>query len=176
MFRPIVCRTNKRRLPFVTTLLVAAVFITAAADSADAAQPKLKAVVLSGAEPVATLGRYQDDGSYVLTAVGTWETNFPQVVPVRQYKGRSEKLVWLPTEKTARLWQAFTPTINCRLCTAYGILTLRHFRQSTEAVRIDHAGHSPTDQAQIAYAVDRKMLASFDRPVVKSLIVVAREV
>jgi len=37
----------------------------------------------------------------------TWETNFPEVVPFRQYRGKSENLVWLPSERIARLWQAF---------------------------------------------------------------------
>ena len=37
----------------------------------------------------------------------TWETNFPLVVPVQEYEGNSKYLVWLPSERTARLWQAF---------------------------------------------------------------------
>jgi len=39
--------------------------------------------------------------------VDTWETHFPQAVPVGTYRGNSKSLVWLPNEKTARLWQAF---------------------------------------------------------------------
>lgn len=37
----------------------------------------------------------------------TWHTNYPEVVPVRGYRGRSKNLVWLPNELTARIWQAF---------------------------------------------------------------------
>jgi len=37
----------------------------------------------------------------------SWYTNYPEVMPVRQYKGNSKGLVWLPNERTARIWQAF---------------------------------------------------------------------
>ena len=44
-------------------------------------------------------------GWYGLTK--TWETNYPEVVPVRSYKGNEKNLVWLPNELTARIWQAY---------------------------------------------------------------------
>jgi hypothetical protein len=47
----------------------------------------------------------EDEGWFGL--VDTWETDYPQVVPVKQYRGNSKNLVWLPSELTARLWQAF---------------------------------------------------------------------
>ena len=37
----------------------------------------------------------------------TWYTNYPEVVPVRGHKGDSKNFVWLPSELTARVWQAF---------------------------------------------------------------------
>lgn len=70
IFRSIVCRTNRLRLPFVTTLLVATVFIPAAVDSADGAEPTLKAVVLAGPDAGPNVGQYKSDGSYVLTGAG----------------------------------------------------------------------------------------------------------
>ena len=39
--------------------------------------------------------------------VETWKTNFPRIVPVREYTDNSKNLVWLPDESIARLWQAF---------------------------------------------------------------------
>ncbi len=47
----------------------------------------------------------EEDGWFGLAE--TWETSFPEVVPVKDYKGDSKRLVWLPTELTARIWQAF---------------------------------------------------------------------
>lgn len=40
--------------------------------------------------------------------IDTWNTNFPQVAPVKGFKENTQNLVWLPNEKLARLWQAFT--------------------------------------------------------------------
>ncbi len=37
----------------------------------------------------------------------SWYTSYPEVVPVRGYKGKSKGLVWQPNELTARIWQAF---------------------------------------------------------------------
>jgi len=38
---------------------------------------------------------------------GSWESNYPEVAPVRGYRGNAKDLVWLPNELTARIWQAF---------------------------------------------------------------------
>jgi hypothetical protein len=37
----------------------------------------------------------------------TWRTNCPKVAPFRDYKGDPGRAVWLPSEKAARVWQAF---------------------------------------------------------------------
>lgn len=47
-----------------------------------------------------------DDGWYGL--VSTWESNFPQVVPVQEHEGEDRMLVWFPNELTARMWQSFS--------------------------------------------------------------------
>jgi len=47
----------------------------------------------------------EQDGWYGLN--DTWETNFPQITPVNEYRGNSKNLSWLPNERMARLWQAF---------------------------------------------------------------------
>ncbi len=46
-----------------------------------------------------------DDGWYGL--VDTWESNDPEVIPVADYEGDSDNLVWLPNEYLARVWRSF---------------------------------------------------------------------
>lgn len=54
--------------------------------------------------PVELLTLAEEDGW--LGLVETWETNFPRAVPFAEAPDAANA-VWLPTEKTARLWQAF---------------------------------------------------------------------
>jgi hypothetical protein len=54
----------------------------------------------------AKLKALKEESGY-LGLVDTWETNFPQAVPFKEYTGDPLKTVWLPTALAARTWQAF---------------------------------------------------------------------
>ncbi len=47
----------------------------------------------------------EEDGYFGL--IDTWESNFPKVVPVREFDGDRSRAVWLPNAHIARIWQAF---------------------------------------------------------------------
>lgn len=59
----------------------------------------------AGAGPVALKNIAYERGFYGL--VDSWSTNAPRVVPVADYDGPPGNVVWLPGERTARVWQAF---------------------------------------------------------------------
>ncbi|MCC5830927.1 MAG: hypothetical protein JJU36_15890 [Phycisphaeraceae bacterium] len=42
-----------------------------------------------------------------LGLIDTWDSNYPQVVPMRRFEGDPSRTVWLPNEHIARIWQAF---------------------------------------------------------------------
>lgn len=54
----------------------------------------------------AKLNRLKEEDGY-LGLIDTWEGNFPQAVPFKEFKGDRGKTVWLPTARVARVWQAF---------------------------------------------------------------------
>lgn len=54
----------------------------------------------------AKLNALKEDDGY-LGLIDTWESNYPQAVPFKDYKGDRGKTVWLPTARVARAWQAF---------------------------------------------------------------------
>jgi hypothetical protein len=54
----------------------------------------------------AKLNALKEEDGY-LGLIDSWETNYPQAVPFKDYQGDRSKTVWLPTSRVARAWQSF---------------------------------------------------------------------